>query len=290
MLERLLLLRGPVAGTCLKNELTIFPREWDLIEEIVDVLAPIKLTTERLSASQYPTMSMAYPSYRFLIDIALADGDTTTTAILQLKKTIRQSLIDHMKTETQETLMQLCAYIDPRFKHLSYLAIDERSKVKKVVKECASEIRNDTETEVTFNPHPGKRGRSDEDDDENEGEESLSASKKWARAFSDYCEKPTPVKVQKGRKKDKIVTEMDNYQDEDTEDVTDPLKWWKVNGGKYPILSLLAEKYLGVPATSVPCERLFSIAGQVITKQRCRLHPSTAEMYVFMKAYYQQTD
>ncbi|KAI4829785.1 hypothetical protein KUCAC02_001453 [Chaenocephalus aceratus] len=39
-----------------------------------------------------------------------------------------------------------------------------------------------------------------------------------------------------------------------------PLQWWSTHEGAHPQLSALARKYLGSPATSVPCERLFSLA------------------------------
>ncbi|XP_050093827.1 uncharacterized protein LOC126576562 [Anopheles aquasalis] len=38
----------------------------------------------------------------------------------------------------------------------------------------------------------------------------------------------------------------------------------------YPALSTFAQKYLSVPATSVPCERIFSKAGQIMTERRRR--------------------
>jgi len=41
-----------------------------------------------------------------------------------------------------------------------------------------------------------------------------------------------------------------------------PLAFWKSHEKLFPKLFLLSQKYLCIPATSVPSERLFSIAGQ----------------------------
>ncbi|KAJ4933829.1 hypothetical protein JOQ06_006638 [Pogonophryne albipinna] len=50
-----------------------------------------------------------------------------------------------------------------------------------------------------------------------------------------------------------------------------PLQWWSTHEGAHPQLSALARKYLGSPATSVPCERLFSLAGNIVLKKRAAL-------------------
>ncbi|KAI4801021.1 hypothetical protein KUCAC02_006184 [Chaenocephalus aceratus] len=50
-----------------------------------------------------------------------------------------------------------------------------------------------------------------------------------------------------------------------------PLQWWSTHEGAHPQLSALARKYLGSPATSVPCERLFSLAGNIVQKKRAAL-------------------
>ena len=44
----------------------------------------------------------------------------------------------------------------------------------------------------------------------------------------------------------------------------------------------MAQKYLGVVATSVPSERLFSTAGNVVTAKRSTLEPENVEKLVFL--------
>lgn len=47
-----------------------------------------------------------------------------------------------------------------------------------------------------------------------------------------------------------------------------PLKWWSEHTAVYSKMALIAHKYLGTLATTVPCERLFSLAGHIVQKRR----------------------
>ena len=48
----------------------------------------------------------------------------------------------------------------------------------------------------------------------------------------------------------------------------DPLLWWK--------------KYLCIPGTSVPAERVFSKAGELVSMRRNRLKPKNVSMFLFL--------
>ena len=63
---------------------------------------------------------------------------------------------------------------------------------------------------------------------------------------------------------------------------TCPLSWWKLNQSKYKILSEVALRVLCIPATSAPSERVFSVAGLTIAKDRARLAPHTANELIFL--------
>ncbi len=62
----------------------------------------------------------------------------------------------------------------------------------------------------------------------------------------------------------KIEVEIDMYKNDISIPLTScPLKWWKENA-----LSSLSKAYLTIPATSVPSERVFSTAGDIVNAQR----------------------
>ncbi len=64
---------------------------------------------------------------------------------------------------------------------------------------------------------------------------------------------------------------------------TDPFEWWKQKQSRFPILAILARKYLGICPTSVPSERLFSDVGNNITAKRSSLKPDLVGEMMFLK-------
>lgn len=67
---------------------------------------------------------------------------------------------------------------------------------------------------------------------------------------------------------------------------SNPLVWWRERTVLYPALSKVARMILSIPATSAPCERLFSHAGLTITNDRARLTPDVASDLIFLHDAY----
>lgn len=86
---------------------------------------------------------------------------------------------------------------------------------------------------------------------------------------------------------ERIRGEIISYREEDIlpldSEASDPLLWWKAREDKYPLLSKYAKQLLGIPATSVASERVFSTAGDVVTAQRACLSGDQVDMLVFLK-------
>jgi hypothetical protein len=68
----------------------------------------------------------------------------------------------------------------------------------------------------------------------------------------------------------------------------DPLEWWKTEAPKFPLLAGFARHYLAVPATSTESERMFSLAGAVVSPMRTRLGPARVNELVVIRSYYLQ--
>jgi hypothetical protein len=71
-------------------------------------------------------------------------------------------------------------------------------------------------------------------------------------------------------------------QDNNSKVYNCPLSWWKSSAHRYINFDKLAVKYLGVPATSAPSERIWSQAARVLTVKQNRMNEEvTAAMMYF---------
>ena len=62
----------------------------------------------------------------------------------------------------------------------------------------------------------------------------------------------------------------------------DPLACWKLHDSRFPRVSKLARKYLEIPASSAPSQRVFSTAKLIQQRQRWNLLPQRLEAFVML--------
>ena len=80
-----------------------------------------------------------------------------------------------------------------------------------------------------------------------------------------------------------IRLEFNQYITEKASMNDDPLQWWLKNGAiRYPLIARLARACLAIPATSVPSERLFSAAGNLLTAKRSCLASCNVDKLLFL--------
>ena len=58
--------------------------------------------------------------------------------------------------------------------------------------------------------------------------------------------------------------------------------WWKSNSSRFPTLSCVAQNVLGISATKVTSERLFSLSGNIVTATRSNLLSTHVEELYFL--------
>ena len=83
--------------------------------------------------------------------------------------------------------------------------------------------------------------------------------------------------------RDRVKFEVQNYKLKPTvPKKDDPLHFWR-NATDLPILQRAARMTLIGQASSVPSERVFSVAGDVVTASRSCLDPDAVDALIFLK-------
>lgn len=84
---------------------------------------------------------------------------------------------------------------------------------------------------------------------------------------------------------EQIPTKLKHYLSQPTIPLGDDiLKYWDINGNMFPLLKKIVQPYLSVVATSVPSERLFSKAGNIMTEKRNRLKGEKLQQLLFLNS------
>lgn len=103
-------------------------------------------------------------------------------------------------------------------------------------------------------------------------------SKMWGKFLA-----KTQSLVQDNNPRAAAIIEVKNFLQEPLLGINEnPIEWWKQRKSFYPRLYDLAIARLCVVATSVPSERIFSKAGQVITDRRNRLSGDKVKQTLFL--------
>lgn len=96
----------------------------------------------------------------------------------------------------------------------------------------------------------------------------------------------TSIFEQKIQKKRRVDTdELDMYVREACCAEEDELAYWSRMQKTFPHLAEMARAFLGIPATSTPCERLFSKAKYFIPASRNRLTTETAKQSILLSSW-----
>ncbi len=86
--------------------------------------------------------------------------------------------------------------------------------------------------------------------------------------------------------KEKVADEIEEYLGAPPiSENENPLRYWRRNDERFPILASLASRYLSLPATSASVERLFSVGGSIMRARRASLKIETVERLILYNEY-----
>ena len=177
--------------------------------------------------------------------------------------------------------------MDPHFKEFPFLSVTERSTIHDIVRDDAAALY----TELSKNDVSivSVTSTSDCDDSGPPRKKTKTSAEAVQTILADMFQQSNN-NTKEIEPQDVAESEIVNYlrekpvsvNSDSKEDKTDPLEWWKDNSSRYKLLSTLAAKYLCVPATSVPSERVFSCTGNIVNSKRACIHPENVNMLCFL--------
>ncbi|CAI6352613.1 unnamed protein product [Macrosiphum euphorbiae] len=256
MIERLVELESSIRGTLglLDNPLEgLTVDEWKVTKELCIVLGPFEEATKAVSGDKYMAASLV---------IVLAEGHKNVCSKLQKENyhqrvnNVLNKLLSGINDRDRwgniigrHTLVR-CTFLDPRFKNIPFT-----ENHLQIIK---SELIERTASIISANRLDNGVKRTLPTTTASENEQGFSI---WSSIDSKVSE------IQHtGTNTSSAIIEVQIYLEDDIQNRnTDALKWWMVNKHIYPYLSQLSRRTLCCLGTSVPCERVFSKAGLLIS-------------------------
>ncbi|XP_054760125.2 E3 SUMO-protein ligase ZBED1-like [Lytechinus pictus] len=274
MLERLTEVRGPLLRVLSNQRLMdqdeeikidLTEDQWALVDLVKHCLKPLKVATFVLSSKENVASSITLPIVFGLLHNHLVKKEGEADAIVRFKNVMRNQIESRfLQPGFQAGVAAIAAAVDPRYKNLKFLSHNDREVVW-------AEVRKHLET--LQKAHEEAKGCKADQDSSSDQEPS-------ADSVLDFL---MGTAAEPARRQNSAIDEFEEFLAQKQEPRnTNPLTWWRANSGRFPILQNLAKIYLGVPATAVPAERVFSLSGNVVTAKRSCLSPENVNMLVFL--------
>lgn len=236
-------------------------QEWKEASEYVKVLKPFYDATVIASAERYPSLSAQVP-----IIFGMLNCLSNFSGITEFHKELAASIKTRFPLYAEDKEACLAMFLDPRFKSTIFKPNKQNMMWLKdlVLQDLALCPRVDT---------------TDSEARKQEPKQSAQHSCDVWDAFDDLANSQAGNKALSSSE-----WEIAAYSEEALlGKESDPCSWWQTVGSfRYPSLAKLCLKYLAIPATSVPSERAFSVAGEVVSAKRERLLPDHVEQLIFL--------
>jgi hypothetical protein len=237
----------------------------DIIHECISLLEPIEEVTKEVSAEKHVTISKLIPVTR-LMSTVIDRFNTVSQIAKNLQQALQLQFNKRFRQIEDVKLISVATLLDPRFKNIYFNnptacanAITEINKeINILISNSSLPIPSQVEPPLT------------------------SPSDIWSLHSHFVSSRSTPEEITSSG----LYLPFKQYLQlpviSRNEDV---LTFWLQNRNHYTHLYQLHHKYLCIVGTSVPAERVFSKAGNIITAKRNRLSPKRVEKIIFMSNF-----
>ncbi|KAF2886713.1 hypothetical protein ILUMI_19461 [Ignelater luminosus] len=267
MIERFLELRTIVNDIIIRYKNAppmLTASELSILSSVLQVLRPIEAATKEVSADKYCTSSKVIPLIHCPL-LKIKPLKLEESLAKELQSVILKEIDKRMGVIERVTSLAIATILDPRFKKMYFTDPTACSSAVAKVKEFMKATIQNEVVESDSSDHSDKP----EDNFSLWDDHHKLVHKSWKTTKSD----------------DAISDELSIYLRSSVGRLNEnPLEIWNDLKIQLPKLHTIAYKYLTMVGTSVPSERLFLKAAQIVNQQRNRLKGKRLNKLLFLQS------
>ena len=274
MLQRFIEQQQPICAVFLEDRDTrqfmLSDAEISAAEELVAILEVFHKATEIVSGEKYATIGIVQPLLQKLLYHTLADNSTDKPLAKRIKAAIKEDLKSRYQDEHITSVLNIALYLDPRFKEMQPLNGYDIDHVKENITTELSKLIENQHAALEESSHDSQPTQSPP-----------TKKSKLSSFFEDVVGKSNDFSQLSST--DIARDEIRKYDAEEAIGLDqEPLQWWQTRESRLKYLSQLVKKTFCITASSVPSERLFSAAGNLISEKRASLSPENVDILLFL--------
>jgi hypothetical protein len=277
MLQRFVDLEDAVRSTVAMLNVSLpqlSPSDWECLKELCKILKPFENATTVISGENYMSASLVIVLTGGLLDVSdnLLKHDFSQISRNVIER-LQKGISDRLQNVEYSNTLAVCTFLDPRFKLCVFKNKDAAEKVRnfvtsEITKVIANSSTKDDEERVMVSQEPSS----------NETTCSDSEFSIWNSLDKVYAKSAPSINPRA-----RAIMEVQRYvEDELLNRKNDPLEWWNKSSHLYPHLSKLVITFCCCLGTSVPCERIFSKGGNILSDRRTRLSSNKVKQLLFL--------
>lgn len=276
--------------------------EFNVINDYCNLLLPLKSVTSSLSGRNYVTISLMFPTIYSLINGSLDQVSLVTETVKVLRDELLDSLRGRFVLILENDFLLATALLHVEYKNFNFiLDSHERESLmnkgrdfifsfSRKLQSLNTSLSNDSDSSSSLDSFSNDEFLSSSTQISSSSTVVTNAPRKKQVPFVKSianCQQTSNLNV---NSLSPIELEFTDYLNHSyTRNIStksennEALKFFQKTESQFPILAQVARHLLCVPATSVPSESLFSVAGIIQDDQRNRLKPAMLNMLTFIK-------